>query len=102
MACCAEWEALVGRAEVECALVVEGPLLVIGARFGDTQPWSWASPYNWHFAPPAERVVPAAVPLGPETYARLWATLWISLWDTATGQVRTGRALALRQSSPMR
>ena len=46
-----ECEAAVGRAEVEFALVVEGPLLVFGSRFGDTRPWSWASPYNWHFAP---------------------------------------------------
>ena len=40
--------------------------------------------------------MPAAVPLTPETYARLWATLWITLWDTATGRVRIGRAVALR------
>jgi hypothetical protein len=93
---CDECEVVVGRAEVECALVVEGPLLVLGSRLGDTRPWSWASPYNWHFAPPAERVVPAAVPLTPETYARLWATLWITLWDTATGRARMGRAVALR------
>ena len=91
-----DWEAAVGRAEAEFALVVEGPLLVFGSRFGDTLPWSWAAPYNWHFAPPAERVVPAAVPLTPETYARLWATLWITLVDTATGRDRIGRAVALR------
>src|SRR4051794_33770262 len=66
--CC---EAAVGRAEAEFALVVEGPLLIFGSRFGDTRPWIWAAPYNWHFTPPAERVVPAAVPLTPETYARL-------------------------------
>ena len=89
-------EAAVGRAEAEFALVVEGPLLVFGSRFGDALPWSWAAPYNWHFAPPAERVVPAAVPLTPETYARLWATLWITLVDTATGRARIGRAVALR------
>ena len=45
------YEAAVGRAEAEFALVVEGPLLVFGSRFGDTLPWSWAAPYNWHFAP---------------------------------------------------
>ena len=93
---CDECEVVVGRAKVECALVVEGPLLVLGSRFGDTRPWSWASPYNWHLAPPAERVVPASVPLTPETHARLWATLWITVWDTATGRVRMGRAVALR------
>ena len=91
--CC---EAAVGRAEAEFALVVEGPLLVFGSRFGDTRPWIWAAPYNWHFAPPAERVVPAAVPLTPETYSRLWATLRITLVDTATGRDRIGRAVALR------
>src|SRR3954447_13665493 len=37
--CC---EAAVGR--VEFALVVEGPLLVLGSRFGDTLPRSWAAP----------------------------------------------------------
>jgi hypothetical protein len=89
-------EAAIGRAEAEFALVIEGPLLVFGSRFGDTLPWSWAAPYNWHFAPPAERVVPAAVPLTPENYARLWATLWITLEDTATGRARIGRAVALR------
>jgi hypothetical protein len=90
------YEAAVGRSEAEFALVVEGPLLVFGSRFGDNLPWSWAAPYNWHFAPPAERVVPAAVPLTPETHARLWATLWITLEDTTTGQARIGRAVALR------
>src|SRR6185312_5685886 len=89
-------EAAVGHAEAEFALVVEGPLLVFGSRFGAALPWSWAAPYNWHFAPPAERVMPAAVPLTPETYSRLWATLWITLADTATGRDRIGRAVALR------
>jgi hypothetical protein len=89
-------DAAVGRAEAEFSLIVEGPLLVLGSRFGDTRPGARAAPYNWHFAPPAERVVPAAVPLTPETYARLWATLWIALADTATGRDRIGRAVALR------
>jgi hypothetical protein len=89
-------EAAVGRAEAEFALVVEGPLLVFGSRFGDSRPWSWAAPYNWHFAPPAERVVPAALPLTPEGRARLWATLRITLLDRATGRARIGRAVALR------
>jgi hypothetical protein len=89
-------EAAVGRAGAEFALVVEEPLFVLGYRFGDVMPWSWAAPYNWHFAPPAERVVPAAVPLTPETYARLWATLWITLVDAADGRVRVRRAVALR------
>src|SRR4051794_9204742 len=39
-----EYGAAVGRAEVQFALVVEGPLLVLGSRFGDTEPWRWASP----------------------------------------------------------
>src|SRR3954451_10298344 len=78
-------EAAVGGAEAEFALVVEGPLLVLGYRFGDAVPWSWAAPYNWHFAPAAERVVPAAIDLTPDTYARLWATLWITLVDAADG-----------------
>jgi hypothetical protein len=89
-------EAAVGRAVAEFALVVEGPLLVFGHRFGTAPAWTWAAPYNWHFAPPAERVAPAAVPLTPETYSRLWATLWITLVDTATGRARIRRAVALR------
>src|SRR4051794_13272936 len=36
------WEAAAGRAEAEFALVVEGPLLLLGSRFGDIRPWSWA------------------------------------------------------------
>ncbi len=91
----ASQEAAVGRAEAELALVVAGPLLVFGSRFGATEPWSWATPYNWHFVPPSGWVVPATVPLTPETYSRLWATLWITLVDTATGHARIGRAVAL-------
>ena len=89
-------EAAVGRAKAEFAFVIEGPLLVLGYRFGAALPWSWAAPYNWHFAPPAERVVPAAVPLTPEVYSRLWSTLWITLVDTATGRALIRRAVALR------
>jgi hypothetical protein len=89
-------EAAVGHAEAEFVLVVEGPLLVFGSRFGAARAWSWAAPYNWHFAPPAERVVPAAVPLTPETYSRLWSTLWITLVATATGWALIRRAVALR------
>ena len=88
-----------GRAEAEFALVVEGPLLVFGFRFGDAMPWTWAAPYNWHFAPPAERVVPAAVDLTPDSYARLWATLWITLVDAATGgSVSAGPSPCARSS----
>ncbi len=89
-------EAAVGRAEAEFALVVEEPLFVLGYRFGDVMTWSWTAPYNWHFAPPTERVVPEAVRLTPETYARLWATLWITLVDADDGRVRVRRAVALR------
>src|SRR3954452_5676942 len=80
-------QAAVGRAVAEFALVVEWPLLVFGYRFGNATPWSWAAPYNWHFAPPAERVVPAAIDLTPDSYARLWATLWITLVDVGDGRV---------------
>jgi hypothetical protein len=89
-------ETAVGRAEAEFALVVEGPLLVFGYRFGDAMSWSWAAPYNWHFAPPVERVMPAAIAPTPEADARLWATLWITLVDADAGRVRVRRAVALR------
>jgi hypothetical protein len=89
-------EAAVGRAEAEFMLVVEGPLLVLGYRFGEGTPWSWTAPFNWHFTAAAERVAPAAIALTPETYARLWATLWITLVDTDDGRVCTCRAVVLR------
>ena len=40
--------------------------------------------------------MPAAIPLTPETYSRLWATLWITLVDEEGGRVRVRRAVALR------
>ncbi|WP_406696984.1 hypothetical protein V5E97_38965 [Singulisphaera sp. Ch08] len=86
----------VAQAEAEFALVVEGPLLVLGARFGETMPWAWARPYHWYFTAPAKRVVPASIALTPRTYARLWATLWITLVDDRNGRVRVRRAVALR------
>jgi len=91
----ARHEAAVGTAEVEIAMVVEGPLIVLGARFGD-HPWVWASPFNWHFAPPAERIVPARVPLTGESYFRLWGRLWITLVDSNGGTPLGRRAAALR------
>lgn len=87
--------AAVARATARFALVVEGPLLVLGARFGAAGPWSWAAPYNWHFTPAAERVVPAALDLTPATFTRLWATLWITLVDPDTARVLVRRAVTL-------
>jgi hypothetical protein len=88
-------EAAVGLAEAEFALIVEGPLLILGSRFGHAAAWSWSAPYNWHFAPTAERIVPAAIALTPESFSRLWATLWITLVDVGVGRVRVRRAVAL-------
>ena len=87
--------AAVKHAEAEFALVVEKPLIVLGARFG-SHPWVWTAPYNWHFAPPAERVVPARLPLTPETFSRLWSSLRIAIVDPATRRTHTRRAVALR------
>ena len=64
-------EAVAGG-EAEFALVVEGPLLVLGCRFGACVRWAAAAPFNWHWLPPVERVVPPDVELTPETFARLW------------------------------
>ncbi|SIO65877.1 hypothetical protein SAMN05444166_7870 [Singulisphaera sp. GP187] len=89
-------ERAVARAEAEFALVVEGPLFVIGARFGTAMPWAWARPYHWRFTAPTQRIVPASIALTPRNYARLWATLWITLVDDWTGRVRVRRAVALR------
>jgi hypothetical protein len=87
-------EAAVRTAEAEFALVVEGPLIVLGSRFGSF-PWVWASPYNWHFALPAERTVPPRVPLTRASFARLWASLRIMSADSSDGKLRLLRAAAL-------
>jgi hypothetical protein len=87
-------ETAVRTAEAEFALVVEGPLIVLGSRFGG-RPWIWASPYNWHFAPPAERTLPPRIPLTRANFARLWASLRIMLADSTTGTLRLLRAAAL-------
>lgn len=87
-------ETAVRTAEAEFALVVEGPLIVLGSRFGGL-PWMWASPYNWHFAPPAERTVPPRVPLTRASFTRLWASLRIMFADSADGTFRLLRATAL-------
>jgi hypothetical protein len=88
--------ATIGRAEAEFALVVEGPLLVLGYRFGVSGPWSYTAPFNWHMVPRDERTVPAEVELSGATYSRLWATLRITLVDAESGAIRARRAVALR------
>lgn len=88
--------AAVRHGVAEFALAVAGPLLVFSYRFGAAVPWSSAAPYNWHFEPFLDRVIPPAVPLDSKTYARLWSTLWITLVDADNGRARAGRAVALR------
>jgi hypothetical protein len=63
----------VRRGPAEFALVVEGPVIVLAYRFGESIPWGDA-PYCWHLQPEFRRVVPAAV-VAPEARALLWITL---------------------------
>lgn len=52
------------RTEAEFALVVEGTLLVLGDRFGESAPWSSPAPFHWHMVPRDERIVPAEIESG--------------------------------------
>jgi hypothetical protein len=87
-------EAVAGG-EAEFALVVEGPLPVLGYRFGAAVPWAATAPFHWQGLPAGERVVPPEVELTPASFARLWGTLWITLVEADGGRVRARRAVAL-------
>ena len=65
-------EAVAGG-EAELALVVEGPLLVLGDRFGAAFPWAATARFHWQGLPPEARVVPPEVELTPASSARLGA-----------------------------
>src|SRR4051812_12530620 len=52
----------VAAGECEFALVADEPLILLGARFGEVIPWSFAS-YCWHHVPRENRTLP------PETYS---------------------------------
>ena len=48
----------VRRGQVELALIVELPLIVLTYRFGQSIPWDDV-PYSWHMQPASWRVVPS-------------------------------------------
>ncbi|MBX6315668.1 MAG: hypothetical protein IRY99_22550, partial [Isosphaeraceae bacterium] len=86
----------VARGEAEFALIVEGPLLVLGYRFGTAVPWSATAPFYWHLLPSEEQVLPAKVgPWTPDLRSRMWSTLWVTLIEGGHGRVLARRALAL-------
>ena len=63
----------VRQGEVELALIVELPLIVVAYRFGQSIPWNDV-PYSWHLQPMSWRVIPT-LKLSLETRALLWITL---------------------------
>lgn len=80
-------EAVAGG-EAEFALMIEGPLLVLGYRFGDAVPWAATAPLHWQGLPPEERVVPPEVELTPASFTRLSGTLWITLVEAVAARER--------------
>lgn len=85
----------VAHGEAEFALIVEGPLIVLGYRFGEAIPWSAAAPFHWDTLADRDRAIPGYVPLTPQSRSRLWSTLWITLFDATDGAVLARRAVAL-------
>jgi hypothetical protein len=63
----------VRQGEVELALIVELPLIVVTYRFGQSIPWDDV-PYSWHLQPMGWRVIPT-IKSSLETRALLWITL---------------------------
>ena len=63
----------VREGEVELALIVELPLIVVTYRFGQSIPWNDV-PYSWHLQPMSWRVIPT-IKSSPETRVLLWITL---------------------------
>jgi hypothetical protein len=80
----------VRRGEAEFALLLDDPLILIGARFGDAVPWTFAS-YCWHLLPRGARALPPAS--GAPGEAR--ALLHVALVDWGSGQVRAERNVTL-------
>jgi hypothetical protein len=79
----------VRRGEVELALIVEPPLIVLTYRFGASIPWNDV-PYSWHLQPVSWRVIPT---LDPSPEAR--ALLWITLVGTEDGLIHAQRGVTL-------
>ena len=82
----------VRRGEVELALIVELPLIVVAYRFGEAIAWDDV-PYSWHLQPASWRVVPA---IDQSPHAR--ALLWITLVSADDGIIQSQRGVTLSPS----
>ena len=79
----------VRRGEVELALIVELPLIVVTYRFGQSIPWNDV-PYSWHLQPVSWRVVPSV-----ERSLESRALLWITLVGAEDGIIHAQRGMTL-------
>jgi hypothetical protein len=79
----------VRRGDLEVALIVEPPLIVLTYRFGESIPWDDA-PYCWHLQPEGWRVKPS---MEHSTEAR--ALLWITLVGAHDGIIYVQRGVTL-------
>lgn len=82
----------VRRGEVELALIVELPLIVLTYRFGQSVPWDDV-PYSWHLQPVSWRVVPSV-----ERSLESRALLWITLVGAEDGIIHAQRGVTLSPS----
>jgi hypothetical protein len=82
----------VRRGEVELALIVELPLIVLTYRFGQSIPWDDV-PYSWHLQPVSWRVVPSV-----ERSLESRALLWITLVGAEDGIIHAQRGVTLSPS----
>ena len=79
----------VRRGEVELALIVEPPLIVVTYRFGRSIPWNDV-PYSWHLQPMPWRVIPNL-----ESSLETRALLWITLVGANDGIIHAQRGVTL-------
>ena len=84
----------VRRGEVELALIVELPLIVLTYRFGQSIPWNDV-PYSWHLQPMSWRVVPSV-----EHSLESRALLWITLVGADDGIIHAQRGVTLSPIYP--
>ena len=78
--------------QVEIALIVELPLIVLAYRFGEALSWHDV-PYSWHMQPASWRVVPSV-----EHSPQARALLWITLVDAEDGVIQAQRGVTLSPS----
>jgi hypothetical protein len=79
----------VRRGEVELALIVELPLIVVTYRFGQAIPWNDV-PYSWHLQPMTWRIIPNL-----ESSLETRALLWITLVGANDGIIHAQRGVTL-------